>query len=144
MGGVGLRIGHLGPQLLARPLVRTGGDVQLHLDPGTVGVGFDGGGAPRLILWTVQSGGGFADGSRDAGPPGADHPQAVVTVSLLAAVAAGLRTPVVLLVAGEHLVLDEPHDVREGEGLLADAAGQDVLVAAALRLRCNKRGTSVA
>ena len=77
--------------------------------------------APRRLL--------ARDGGGDAGPAGVyarEGQRPVVVVALSLAAAEALTE--VLLVARGYLVLDEADDVREGEGLLADAAGQDILV----------------
>lgn len=63
MRRVGLRVGHLGPGALARPLVGRGRDVQLLLDAGrTVRVRLDRGATPGVVS-------GLLDGRRDAGSP---------------------------------------------------------------------------
>jgi len=95
--------------------------------------------APRLLLRRRRP----ADGRRvgtGAGPRGGID----IGLARRGAVAAVLGgAPVVLLVAGEHLVLDEFDDVGEGELLPADAARQRV-AADELRIGCkNKRGSVV-
>jgi hypothetical protein len=82
------------------------------------------------------------DGGGDARPPrvyGGEGQRPVLVVPL--PVGGGEALSEVLFVARGDFVLDEAHDVGEGERLLAHAAGQDVLVAVgagSLCVCCNK------